>query len=350
MGGGSKAPPPPDYTGAAKATAEGNLEMARSATEANRPTQISPLGSVSWYNEPGTDQWVQDVQLDPTLEGSLRSQLDVQKYMSDLGTKYMGRVDQAYEDPFKLPSEMEEYQPGDMPEFDPSELGAMPELGFGAVQGIQDAMMSRLTPDLQQRRALEEQKNAAMGITRGSDAWGDTQKVLGRTENDASQQALLGAMGAYDTITGRQLQGRGQRYGELSDQWTKQMQGRQQGAADYAMRQQGRQQQIQEQAYLRSIPLNELNAILRGQNVNMPQFSSFAQQGQTGGPNLLGAADQQYQAALGQANASRAGGSALGSGIGAIAGGVLGSVVPVVGTAAGAALGSGLGGYVGGQF
>jgi hypothetical protein len=201
-------------------------------------------------------------------------------------------------------------------------LGAMPELGFGAVQQIQDAMMQRLNPGLQKQRSAAQQRLASQGITLGSEAENDVQGQLNESENAANREALLSAMGAYGDITGRQLQGR------------------QQQMAEYAQRQQGRQQQLTEEAYQRSLPLSELNAILRGNQVQAPQFSSFSGQGATAGPDLSGAAESQYQAALGGSNANKA----AGAGIGSAVGGLLGTMImPGVGTA----IGSSLGGYAG---
>ena len=52
-------PPPPDYKGAAEATAEGNLEAAQYATMANSVDQYTPWGSSTWShvnNGPAIDQ------------------------------------------------------------------------------------------------------------------------------------------------------------------------------------------------------------------------------------------------------------------------------------------------------
>jgi hypothetical protein len=50
--GKSSTPPPPDYKAAAKETAEGNLEAARSATYANRINQVTPYGSLRYSQKP----------------------------------------------------------------------------------------------------------------------------------------------------------------------------------------------------------------------------------------------------------------------------------------------------------
>ena len=62
-------PPAPDYTGAAQATAAGNLQAAQAATKANRVNQYSPYGSSTYTqadpNDPNS-QWSQQISLSDT--------------------------------------------------------------------------------------------------------------------------------------------------------------------------------------------------------------------------------------------------------------------------------------------
>jgi hypothetical protein len=57
--------------------------------------------------------------------------------------------------------------------------------------------------------------------------------------------------------------------------------------------------------------LNEMNALLSGQQVGMPQMPSFVQSGRAETPNILGATQMGYDAALGAYNAQQAGGANL---------------------------------------
>jgi hypothetical protein len=76
-----------------------------------------------------------------------------------------------------------------------------------------------------------------------------------------------------------------------------------------------RQQQFNEQAYQRSLPINEIGALLGGSGVQMPQFANFAPSAQFNSPDLLGASQAQYNAQMGAANAGQAQkGSLLGAG------------------------------------
>jgi hypothetical protein len=68
-----------------------------------------------------------------------------------------------------------------------------------------------------------------------------------------------------------------------------------------------RQQAIAEQMQRRGMSLNEMNALLSGQQVNMPNMPSFAAAQRSETPNILGATQMGYDAALGAYNAQQAG-------------------------------------------
>ena len=73
-----------------------------------------------------------------------------------------------------------------------------------------------------------------------------------------------------------------------------------------------RQQAIAEQAQRRGMSLNEMNALLSGQQVQMPNMPTFNPAGKSETPNLMGAMQNTYQANLNTANAQNAGiGNAL---------------------------------------
>lgn len=85
-----------------------------------------------------------------------------------------------------------------------------------------------------------------------------------------------------------------------------------------------RQQQFNEQAYQRSLPINEISALLNGGGVNMPQFAQFAGATPFAAPDIMGATQAQYQAQLGQYNAAQQQkGGLLGAGAGLL-GGIMG--------------------------
>jgi hypothetical protein len=76
-----------------------------------------------------------------------------------------------------------------------------------------------------------------------------------------------------------------------------------------------RQQAIAEQMQRRGMSLNEMNALLSGQQVSMPQMPSFVAAQRSETPNILGATQMGYDAQLGAYNAQQAGfGNLLGAG------------------------------------
>ena len=55
--GKSSSPPPPDYTGAAQATAAGNLDAARATAAANKVNQVTPYGNLTYTANPTKDAY-----------------------------------------------------------------------------------------------------------------------------------------------------------------------------------------------------------------------------------------------------------------------------------------------------
>jgi hypothetical protein len=81
---------------------------------------------------------------------------------------------------------------------------------------------------------------------------------------------------------------------------------------------------LQEQAYLQDRPLNLINALRSGNQVNSPQFQQFAQQATTQGPDMLNAAQMQYKANMDAANAQNAQQSGMMSGLFGVGGAIAG--------------------------
>lgn len=263
----AKTPAAPDFTGLAKQQHLLDKEAINEATVANRVGQTNPFGSLSWNQDPATGRWSQDV----SLNAADQSNLDA---MRGITGNLTGQAEAATADPFDI-----------------SGAPDMPDSGFGAVQEIQDAMMSRMAPDLLRQRQRQEAQLIAQGVggNTNSEAWDRAQQDLGRNENDASMQALLAGAQEYGNIYDR---GMGNR-----NQW------------------------LTEQTAMRQLPLQELTAMLRNQqSYAAPQFEGFYQQ-QTGtGADILGAGQQQYGAAVDAANAkAQAKSNTMGT-IGSIAG------------------------------
>lgn len=233
-------PAAPDYAGAAQATAEGDIEAARVATMANRPTQITPWGTSTWSQDPNNqDMWTQNVQLSPEQQQlyNLGAQSDIQ--MANLGLQGAQQAGAIFQDPFSLESM------GEMPNYQDQ---------FGDIYG---AMLGRVDQDIGRDREAMASQLVASGIPRGSEAFNREMERIDRQLTDARQQAEINA--------------------------TRQVGQRQQSDIE------NRRQQIAEMLTQRQTPLNEYSAFRTGTQVGMPEFSPFSTQGQTQGADLLGA-------------------------------------------------------------
>jgi hypothetical protein len=69
---------------------------------------------------------------------------------------------------------------------------------------------------------------------------------------------------------------------------------------------QTRQNQLTEAMQQRGFSLNEINALMSGQQVSAPQFQGYNQSGVAQSPDYLGAANSQYQGAINSQNAQNA--------------------------------------------
>jgi hypothetical protein len=210
---------------------------------------------------------------------------------------------------------------------------------------------SRLDPRFAAQQRSMETDLANRGISRNSAAYTRAMDDFGRSKNDAYTQAQLGAIGIggqeasrnygmdlstrqqqvgeigqqgnFSNAAQAQMFGQGMQAGQannaaLGAQFGMNMQGNQFGMAqdqqnfgqNLAANNQNFQQQMQQSSYQnqlrqqqiaeamqqRGMGLNEMNALLSGQQVGGPQFGNFNQAGQAQGADLMGAAQSQYGA------------------------------------------------------
>lgn len=371
--GSSSTPDVPDYIGAAKATSQGNLDLAKYATQANRVNQVTPYGSLNWtnnrtfdqagydaamqaYNQsrttqnpggrwvetPGSygyagsdgpaptrewvpnaqtsssgaagaapdinsfysggDNWTQTVQLSPEMQALFDQNMKVSQGLFGSQDAALGRVQQMMGSGFdtsNLPAAGTALDINGLPAagsvYDPTQ----------ATNTATEAILSRVNPELDRQYESLRGQLANQGIAQGSAAWNNALGSFGQQRNDAVTQAGLQGINLG-------MQQQGQTYGQQTQNRSlaAALQGQQFGQANTA-----RGNALQEQAYLRSLPLNELNALRSGTQVQMPEFPGYAQQATTGGTDYTGAAQNTYQSQLGASNAQSAGNSNMMSGL-----------------------------------
>lgn len=263
-GGKGSAPPPPDYSGAAKETAAGNLDAARTATAANRVNQYTPYGSLEYKINP-QEQW--DIYGNPTwsatqtLAPEQQKLLDIQNQTSlglgNLAGKGLGYVENMLQKPF-----------------DTKDIA---QIGINPGETMQESIMRRLQPQIAQGKEALQVQLANQGVVPGTEAYNRAMTQQAQKENDLLTSAVI-----QGTNTG--LAANQQQFGQLG--------------------------------YMRNEPINTLNAVRTGSQVSSPSYiSNIAQQATTQGADMLGAATAQGNYNTASNNASTAAGSSLTSGL-----------------------------------
>lgn len=402
--GKSDPPPAPDYGAAAQQTAAGNLDMARYATQANRPNEITPYGTRTWTNNSSFDQsaydkamasynsalanqqsqpqgyysqsypgdpyagyyagnnqpqqnlvapnaadfysqgdnWTSTITLSPEMQALFDQQQKLQTGLFGAQDQALGRVNQTMGQGFDMSGVPQAGTALDINGLPQSGTALNPNAlpGFGDVYDptkstntATDAILSRVNPQLERDEAALRSQLANQGVSQGSQAWNNAMDELRRSKTDAYTQAGLQGIGLgmqqQGQTFGQQTTNRQLGTSEQNQQFTQQNYLRQLAAAlqgqQFGQQQGLHTQGMQEQAYLRNLPLNELNALRTGNQVQQPQFGGFSQQASTAGPDMLGAAQGQYNAALGASNASNAGSAGMLGGLFGIGGTILGA-------------------------
>lgn len=335
--GKKSGPPAPDYSAAAEKTAAGNIALNTAQTYANRPTQVTPWGTSSWTNTPTqttqldrdayntaikawqegskgdprvlaarahlkpkeadfmrpsvVDNWTQNITLSPDQQKALDEQMQIQSKLSaGAGTL----ADQAIQSFQQTPnwSGLPELASGVTP---PELQTSLTSSAGDWRQRAQDAVTQLQAPMLQKNRDLMEARLANQGITLGSDAWKDVQRQIGDNETRAGLAAIDTGRSEADMLFNQDLLGaqfgnaaKTGMFNQRLDAGNFQNQVRQQALAEMMMR--------------RGQSLNELNALLSGNQVGMPQMPSFQTAQRPAGPDYLSAADRQYRSALDSQN------------------------------------------------
>ena len=258
MGKSTPAPPPaPDYAGAAQQTAQGNLEAARATATANRVNQYTPYGSIE-FTQPTSnpDKWSMTQKLSPAQQKLFNQNQAINQQLGDVAQTGVGYVQQSLNDPLSL--------------------GGMYDIGTpeGIQQEASDAAYANasryLDPQFQNKRTMLENRLANQGITQGSEAYNNAISALDMEEQKAYE-------GARNQAYLQGLSGAGQQFGQGTTL---------------------RQQQLAEAQLLRQDPLNMLNAVRTGsqmQTAQMPQQMQYNTQNAVAGPDMLGAAQAQGQ-------------------------------------------------------
>jgi hypothetical protein len=357
---GKSAPPTPDYKGAAEATAAGSKEVTDAQTWANRPDQTNPWGSTTWDAtatiDPATgksfNKWTQNQTLNPESQAALDAQMAVTTGRSQMGESMIDRTSN------------ELGQPMDWEQFGQQNRGATAEAidmsglpeGVGSVgtsqydmghdqyrQQAEDANYARSSNRLDTRFGQSDEaievKLRSQGLAPGDQAYDAAMKNYNDQKNDAYSSAQNDAiiMGGAEASRnfGMDLSAGGQRYaeelgaGNFANQARAQSLQEQTGIKDraYINAQDEannanalRTSAINEEQTRRQQSLNEMNAVLSGQQVNPAQMAPVQMASRSAGTDYTGAMQNTYDADLNRTNASNMGMQGLMSGATSVAG------------------------------
>lgn len=330
MGGKSSAPPPPDYTGAAQQQAQASKEITNMQTWANRPTQNTPWGGTSWSTQKSVDpatgqdvtQWTQNVNLRPDLQQALDSQIGMQNDRSQLAGDFMGRVRQEYSKPFDwggLPDRGQLNAPGQMQTGLGTNAPPLPQFDSGYRDQVANSLMTRMQPVHERQQSQLETQLANQGFNIGTEGYTRALSDLQGRQSAERYNALDTAGNEAQRLFNMGMGSRQQSMSELGfgNQAMGQQFGLNRQQADY--QNQLRQQAIAEQMQRRGMSLNEMNALLTGQQVGMPQMQQFNQAQRSETPDLMGAMGKTFDAQLGAVNANNAASANTMSGLGSLA-------------------------------
>ncbi len=314
----------PDYEAAAERQGESSKEVTNMQTWANRPNQVTPWGSTTWQSSPTVDpatgqrvtQWTQNTSLTPEGQKALEDQFAVQSGRSDIARELLPRAQQEFGNQMDW-SQFQEL--ADAPQAGTLSRG----LGADATQvnpsqryydEAGDALMSqfdqRMAPKFQRDTAALETQLRNRGFNPGDAGYDQALEDMRTSQNDAYSNAafqasqLAGQEGSR--MYGMDMGARQQQMDELG--FGNQAAGQQFGLDTSAANYQNtlRQQQISEEMQRRGFSLNEINALISGQQVAMPNMPGFQNAGRAETVQYNQAAQNQYAADQAAADAKNA--------------------------------------------
>jgi hypothetical protein len=255
------------------------LQAAQQATKANRVNQYTPYGSSTYTQNAGqmadpNASWNQTISLSPVgqqlLDASNKTSLQMAGLQGQAADKYQSMLGQALPQTYQSPG-----AGGQPSAYDPTQ----------STNNASQLIMDRLQPQMQRDQEALRTQLANQGVTQNSTAYNTGMDSFNRQKNDAYLQAQLAGINLG-------MQQQGQTYGQQ--------------AGNISRDAQTQAQRYSQQMMNRNIPLNDLNALRSGSQVQNPTFNAVPMQATTAGPDLSGATNSLYGAQTGNVNAGNA--------------------------------------------
>lgn len=326
MGKKKATPPPvPDYKLAAKEQGQANIDSARLTAKLGNPNIYGPLGNQTITYDGDIPTIRQTLTTD--AQATLNAQQGVERALAELGQQGVGQASTILGTPFNpnlpgiqtsisgSPANQSAYTAGNAqgavgaPNFqqgiDTSGIAAMP---VNAGMTGQQAIMSRLQPQLTQNEGMTRQRLANQGLVAGGEAYNNEMRTMGQNRNDLELQAAAQGIN-LDAAMNQQGFGQAQAQGQFGNEaqasqfnaalqnaglgnsaiqqnYQNQLSGQTaQNAAIAQNYNQGlgmaqfgntaQQQSLDQQLALRNQPLNQITGLMSGSQIQMPQFQGY---------------------------------------------------------------------------
>ena len=358
-----KAPPPPDYAAAAREQGQANIEAAKIGAELARTNQYTPYGNQIFTQNPGSNQWSSTTTLSPEQQRLYDLQTQGQTTLGETAVGQLGRIQDTFGQDFDMsgaPGRVTSVGAPDYSMYDPS--GILQNLDFSQLgdvpagedygeqrQSVEDALYRRATATLdpQFEKELDQTRTRLInsGVQEGTEAFRNAMDQYSRDRESAyggaRDRAILAGGQEQSRLSADRLASRAQMLaqavtgGQFSNDAQQQIMQAlgfnnateaqsfldQIAAGNFQNKQRGAA--IDEEAYLRNLPLNEYNALATGAQVTNPRFADTqAVQGPAAAPTFA-ATQAQDQRAIDLYNAQLAQQGSAWGGLGALGGGLL---------------------------
>jgi hypothetical protein len=255
MGKKTKTPDAPNYSGLAEQQAALSNQNWNTQLQANRPNQSNQFGQSTWSQDPTTGQWSQATTLNQPQQDIFNSQQANHGHLAGINNQLLNNYDYS--------------------QVDLSGAPAMGQVGQFNQQAT-DLYNQLAQPGLDNQNNAARARAAAMGIPEFGSRAGTT---MNQQIADATSRS--GMMGAQAGI--------------------------QQGNTMFGQQNQLHQQGVSDILNQKQANVNQLQGLMGlGQQMGVPQFENFTGAGALATPDLMGAANSQYNANLDKTNASNA--------------------------------------------
>lgn len=345
MGKQSPATPPPvDYNAQAQAQGAANIDAARTGAQLNRVNQYTPYGSMVYTPGNTPDSWESTVTLSPEQQSLLDKQTSGENTLADTANQSLGNVQNAVAQPFDTSGAPARVNSVGTPDYsmysgdtkapvsslDFSSLGNVPGANdFGAQKSeVEDALYrqatSRLDPQYAQQEDQLRTRLINSGVAEGSEAFTNAMGDFGRQKQadygDARDRSILAGGTEQSRLNSDALSSRAQMLSQILSGGQFANTAKQQDVdnslkalgfnnqtsgqklsdaiASGNFQNQSRGANLDEQAFMRSLPLNEYNALISGAQVTNPSFSNAPGVAAPAPAPVFAAGQQQNQNAI----------------------------------------------------